>query len=91
MIVYMCLQSSFARTKYILDLSVFFKFSGSFSAQFCLFHHPFSFIILGEASLSYGYESTGKICASSNFSDYADAFAEGDIIGAYLVRKDMKI
>lgn len=40
---------------------------------------------VGEASLSYGYESSGKICASSNFSDYADPFGEGDVIGAYLV------
>ena len=41
--------------------------------------------IAGEASLSYGYESSGKICASSNFADYADPFGEGDIIGVYLV------
>lgn len=41
--------------------------------------------IVGEASLSYGYESSGKICASSNFADYADPFGEGDIIGVYLV------
>eukprot|EP00794_Sanderia_malayensis_P017867 gene17867-19648_t len=39
---------------------------------------------LGEASLSYGYESSGKICTSSNFSDYADPFGEGDIIGAFI-------
>ena len=44
-----------------------------------------SLVFVGEAGLSYGYESTGKICASSNFADYADPFGEGDIIGAYLV------
>jgi len=39
---------------------------------------------LGEASLSYGYESSGKVCASSSFFDYGEAFEEGDVIGTYL-------
>lgn len=43
------------------------------------------YFTIGEASLSYGYESSGKICASSNFAEYADPFGEGDIIGVYLV------
>ena len=39
---------------------------------------------LGESSLSYGYESTGKVCASSSFFDYGESFGEGDVIGTYL-------
>jgi len=39
---------------------------------------------LGESSLSYGYESTGKVCASSSFFDYGTVFGEGDVIGTYL-------
>jgi len=39
---------------------------------------------LGEASLSYGYESTGKVCASSSFFAYGQDFAEGDVVGAYI-------
>ena len=39
---------------------------------------------LGEASLSYGYESTGKVCASSSFFAYGQAFGEGDVVGAYI-------
>lgn len=39
---------------------------------------------LGESSLSYGFESTGKVCASSSFFDYGTAFGEGDVIGTYL-------
>lgn len=39
---------------------------------------------LGESSLSYGYESSGKVCASSSFFDYGEEFGEGDVIGTYL-------
>lgn len=39
---------------------------------------------LGESSLSYGFESTGKVCASSSFFDYGTTFGEGDVIGTYL-------
>lgn len=41
-------------------------------------------IQLGEASSSYGYESTGKVCASSSFFNYGTTFDEGDVIGTYL-------
>lgn len=39
---------------------------------------------LGESSLSYGFESTGKVCASSSFFEYGEKFAENDVIGTYL-------
>lgn len=39
---------------------------------------------LGEASLSYGFESTGKVCASSSFFQYGVEFGVGDVIGTYL-------
>jgi len=39
---------------------------------------------LGESSLSYGFESTGKVCASSSFFEYGEKFSEGDVIGTYL-------
>jgi len=39
---------------------------------------------LGESSLSYGFESTGKVCASSSFFEYGEKFGEGDVIGTYL-------
>ena len=39
---------------------------------------------LGESSLSYGYESSGKVCASSSFFEYGESFSEGDVIGTYL-------
>eukprot|EP00111_Clytia_hemisphaerica_P001230 TCONS_00003505-protein len=39
---------------------------------------------LGESSSSYGYESTGKVCASSSFYTYGVTFGEGDVIGTYL-------
>jgi len=39
---------------------------------------------LGESALSYGYESTGKVCASSSFFAYGEEFGEGDVIGTYL-------
>lgn len=44
----------------------------------------FSNLMLGESSLSYGFESTGKVCASSSFFEYGESFAEGDVIGTYL-------
>merc|ERR1711962_1649212 len=44
----------------------------------------FSNLMLGESSLSYGFESTGKVCASSSFFEYGASFAEGDVIGTYL-------
>jgi len=40
--------------------------------------------MLGESSLSYGFESTGKVCASSSFFEYGASFTEGDVIGTYL-------
>ena len=39
---------------------------------------------LGESSHSYGFESTGKVCASSKFFNYGECFGEGDVIGTYL-------
>lgn len=39
---------------------------------------------LGESSHSYGYESTGKLCASSSFVEYGEAFETGDVIGTFL-------
>lgn len=39
---------------------------------------------LGESSLSYGFESTGKVCASSSFFEYGEKFSKGDVIGTYL-------
>jgi len=39
---------------------------------------------LGESSSSYGFESTGKVCASSSFFTYGVTFDEGDVIGTYL-------
>merc|ERR1712168_1526845 len=44
----------------------------------------FSNLMLGESSLSYGFESTGKVCASSSFFEYGSSFAEGDVIGTFL-------
>ena len=44
----------------------------------------FSNLMLGESSLSYGFESTGKVCASSSFFEYGADFSEGDVIGTYL-------
>merc|ERR1719427_2128700 len=44
----------------------------------------FSNLMLGESSLSYGFESTGKVCASSSFFEYGASFTEGDVIGTYL-------
>lgn len=34
--------------------------------------------------MSYGFESTGKVCASSSFFQYGVEFGEGDVIGTYL-------
>lgn len=39
---------------------------------------------LGEDSISYGYDNSGKSCTASNFSDYGVTFTEGDVIGCYL-------
>ena len=39
---------------------------------------------LGESSHSYGYESTGKLCASSSFVEYGEKFETGDVIGTFL-------
>jgi len=44
----------------------------------------FSNLMLGESSLSYGFESTGKVCASSSFFEYGESFGEGDVIGTFL-------
>lgn len=45
----------------------------------------YSINFIGEDSLSYGYDSSGKSCSASNFSDYGVTFTEGDVIGCYLV------
>jgi len=39
---------------------------------------------LGETEKSYGYESTGKLCASSSFVAYGETFGVGDVIGTFL-------
>ncbi|XP_065655074.1 heterogeneous nuclear ribonucleoprotein U isoform X1 [Hydra vulgaris] len=39
---------------------------------------------LGESTHSYGFESTGKVCASSKFFNYGESYKEGDVIGTYL-------
>ena len=43
--------------------------------------------ISGEEPFSYGYGGTAKISDKCKFRNYGEKFGEGDVIGAYIVRK----
>ena len=40
---------------------------------------------LGEALLSYGYGSTGKVVVNNRYTEYGEKYGPGDTIGCYLV------
>lgn len=40
---------------------------------------------LGEAPLSFGFDSNGKKCSDSKFEDYGKRYSLFDVIGVYLV------
>ena len=41
---------------------------------------------LGEALLSYGYGSTGKVVVNNRYNEYGETYGPGDTIGCYVVR-----
>lgn len=41
---------------------------------------------LGEALLSYGYGSTGKVVVNNRYNEYGETYGPGDVIGCYVVR-----
>lgn len=40
---------------------------------------------LGEAPLSFGFDSNGKKCLDSKFDDYGKRYSLFDVVGVYLV------
>ena len=40
---------------------------------------------LGEALLSYGYGSTGKVVVNNRYNEYGETYGPGDVIGCYVV------